>query len=237
MQNMPERKSVTLLLLYIVGILLAISFCTVMFNRWQYYRVVDAIASKEAKQLQMKVAYADGKLRLFVDEHFPERLPFKLYDLRQQLLLSERVLKQEYQNNKILEASLALGMDFELKCFYTLDGRIKEDGNRYLDNGINLLELRLQKGNQIQYDLDADGVYDLRYACETSQPHDNSCKYAVWYENQWRDVVDTEPKPKYTKSLPDGTVLDFDLNLGQWVVSEVVEDPTIAPAVPDEENN
>ena len=232
------RGTSAIRLLTVIAVLLILAaLLVVTSNRWLRGRQLTALAARDADSLQMKLAYSEGPIQLFVDRDFPEKTPLKLYDNNQQLLISRSNLDQNYQAYRIMEATLSLGADFEIKCYYTLEDSAGKDGYRYLDNGIQLLELRLQKGREILYDLNADGKYDLRYTCSDKDGGERSCEYAVWYENQWCDIVDKEPKLKYTKRLPGGTVLDFDLHLGQWVVGDDVERSVNVPNVPDEENN
>jgi hypothetical protein len=185
----------------------------------------------------MKLAFSEGPLQLFVDRDFPEETALKLYDNSQQLLVSAAHINTNNQSDNMRELTLSLGIDFEIKCYYMLDSVALNDGYRQLGNGIRLVELRLQKEQEVLYDLNADGTYDLQYSCSDNEDGERVCKYAVWHENEWHQVADEDSQSKYAKTMPNGTVLDFDLNLGQWMTREDEKHPTNAPDVQDEEDN
>ncbi len=181
-----------------------------------------ALASKVASQLGMTLGYVKGPLTLYVDKGFPQTDAFKLYDVRQKLLMSGEDTDDDEHEQAIRMASIALGVDFDLSCYYSLD------------EGIHLHELRLSRKDEWLFDLNADGFYDQRALHRPTDPPDRLPAIQVWYKERWQDVTREGEWSKYRRQLRDGVVVNFDLQSGLWL-SPTDKSPKGSRSNPDSE--
>lgn len=164
-----------------------------------------AEASKHAATLGMDLGYATAPLTLLVDKNFPAKDRFKLFDQNQQLLVIGEDVSKDEGGVATRKALIALGTDFELACFYSLNNEIHPN------------ELRLTRKDESLFDLNADGSYDVRVQHSVIDSSDGLPKIQIWYDSQWRGVIRGGDSSKYRKKLQDGDVVEFDIKRGQWI--------------------
>ncbi len=158
------------------------------------------------KLLGMDVGWKTGPLMLLLDKGFPRKDSFALCDESQRLILSGGDA-DEADASATKRAGIALGIDFEVQCFYSLGQEIA------------VQELWLTKEDDTLIDLNADGIFDVRVHITPERPG----LVQVMYGGQWLDTVDGI---KLRKQLRDGGEVEFDLQSGRWLPLTDVPDTT-----------
>lgn len=169
-----------------------------------------AEARKVAAILGMDVYCVRSPLAILVDKDFPGTDKFTLFHFGQPLIVSttEDKAADGKDVESLREVCVALGADFSMTCVYSLV------------DGIHVRELVLFKKDETLFDLNADGVFDLR------QPRDPNKKFEekipeIWYKGKWEKVVSSGFKGRYGKDgrrlVDSGETVSFDMKSGLWL--------------------
>lgn len=166
-------------------------------------------ASKSAAHLGMDVGYVKDSLCLFIDKDFPEKNNFELTDRSQWMVVRGEGSAKDAHAGATRSVAIALGLDFDFTCFYSLD------------KGVRVNELQLTVNDKIYLDMNADGFFDERVLLsEKTSADDLSVAIStiqIWHESQWLDVTRKGEWSKYRRNLREGGVVEFDMEKGCWL--------------------
>jgi hypothetical protein len=163
-------------LLFLVNVILLVINLTclgLLASAWRLaHQNETAQTSEAASRVGMKVGYINSPLVVFVDKDFPRTDKFQIYDARQKLFMSGEDGDEDDDKGARRYVVMALGLDFDISCYYSLD------------EGIRVRELRLTRQDEWLVDFNVDGFFDQRAPRDLTHPPDRLPVTQVWYKGR-----------------------------------------------------
>jgi hypothetical protein len=175
---------------------------------WLHTNPVLHLDNTDQAILNQDIYWAKGPFVFLVDKDFPRNESFTIIQKDRQLSISTKDITEWLKPKEWKYIYVVISPDFSFSCDYFISndkGYVHELELCHRNNGLY----------EVLTDLNADGIFDMRYTRDDEQ----HVKIYVCYHGVWREINGGEDsnQDKFHKQLLDGTRISFDIKSGQWL--------------------